>query len=212
MLGFGMRMCHSHKHELKQEQKLKLTLEQREQLKYKIFGLHLELVASLREDRFEPRGDCPKCHRKLTPMEIVKGFNQDPNDYNTTCTGCGERFPANLTQFMETGNMVISFLCPCQTLAILQPMAHLEPREIIKTNHGAYRSALIHFGNIRNAFASAGINYPHEEISGWQVKIQPFLGKMPDTHIAECVDQPVSTIGRMRRELGISRFRKQDLL
>jgi hypothetical protein len=75
-----------------------------------------------------------------------------------------------------------------------------------------YRSAIMHHGGIRQAFEKVGIQYTFEEISDWKNKICPFLGRLTDTIIAECVDVPVSTIRAIRRKLGVSRCTQSKML
>jgi hypothetical protein len=54
-----------------------------------------------------------------------------------------------------------------------------------------------------------GIDYLFEEVSVWKNKIKPFLGRLPDTVIANYVNVSSSTIGAMRKKLGIARYSKR---
>lgn len=172
------------------------------------FGLRLALVGELREP-YKPKGDCPSCGREMTPAEIIRGFNQDPRDFTTCCTKCGCRFPPRLILAGGSGigRVEMAFYCAIQTLDQLRGKEHLLPKTIAKSSPAVYRSAIIHFGSLKSAFKKDGVDYPYEEeVNDWKNKIQPFLGRLPDTVIADCVDKPVGIIRKMRKDLGICRY------
>lgn len=169
----------------------------------------LALIQELRGDEYKPKGDCPNCGRVLTPAEIIRGFNNDPQDYTTRCPKCRCRFVSYLmsTSRSGIGRAEMRFYCAVQTLDQLRGKEKLSPRELLNKHAAIYHSAIVHFGSIKNAFKKNGVAYRHEEgIDGWKDKIQSFLGRMPDTVIADCVDKPVGIIRKMRKELGISRY------
>lgn len=170
------------------------------------FSLRLALIAELHGERYEPKGECPSCGRVMTPAEIIRGFNQDPNDYTTACTACGCRFEPKLVCFDKYSRMEIPFYCDIQTLEKLRGRDNLSPQELAGEFPGVYRSAIVHHGGIRNAFKKIGIDYPFEEISDWQSKAAPFLGRLPDTVIADSAGVKVSAVRAMRRKLGIERY------
>jgi hypothetical protein len=66
--------------------------------------------------------------------------------------------------------------------------------ELVMTAYG--RSALVHFGSLSAAFAKVGIEYTAEaeKRKGWQDRIATFLGRVPDTLIAEVVGVSVTTV------------------
>lgn len=172
------------------------------------FGLRLALIGELREP-YRPEGDCPNCGRKMTLAEIIRGFNQDPRDFTTCCTKCGCRFPPLLVLADENGigRGEMAFYCAIQTLDQLRGKEYLPPKAVAKKHPAVYRSAIIHFGSLKSAFKKSGVDYPYEEeVNDWGNKIQPFLGRLPDTVIADCVDKPVAIIRKMRREMGICRY------
>ncbi len=199
-MSFGMMLTQ------RLAQSLHLSQEQRIQLQQFSFSLRMDLIQELRGERYEPKATCPRCSREMTPVEIIKGFNQDPNDFTTCCSACGHRFEPTLICLGDGTEIRIPFYCDAQTLAKLRGRENLSPEQISRELPGAYRSAIIHHGSIRRAFEKLGIQYLHEEISDWKSKIQPFLGRMPDTIIADCVDASVHVIRTMRRKLGISRY------
>ena len=196
--GFSLRQSLS--------QSLQLTQEQRIVLQQLSFSLRLDLIQALWGQRYEPRGTCPGCDRKLTAVEIIKGFNQDPNDFTTGCSACGRRFEPSLICFGDGVEIRLPFYCDVQALEKLKGRELLLPERISKELPGVYRSAIIHHGSLRRAFEKLGINYQFEEINDWKTKIQPFLGRLQDTVIAECVDAPVSAIRALRKKLGIPKY------
>ena len=187
-------------------QSLRLTQEQRLKVSQLSFSLRLQLIGELRSERYKPQASCPNCLRKLTPVEIIKGFNQDPNDFTTCCTNCGHRFAPILICFNDEIQIELPFYCDVQTLSKLPGKEELSPEQLLREYPGLYRSAIIHHGCIRRAFEKIGVKYVFEEISDWKSKILPFLGRMPDTIIADCVDASVAKIRAIRHKLGISRY------
>lgn len=187
-----------------------LAVELQTRVETRLLELREELVEALRGERFTPHAIC-SCGHTLTSLEIIKGFNTDPTDYNTTCSVCGNRFRPNLTVSSALGLASVLFYCPAQTLDQIKGKEHLAPEVWKSGDTSLYRSAIYHFGGMAQAFAQLGVEYPFEELPDWQQKIGDFLGTMPDTTIAECVGQPVSVIRKIRRELGIDRFRRSDL-
>lgn len=171
-------------------------------------SLCLALIAELRGERYEPKGKCSECGREMTPIEVIRGFNQDPNDYTTACTGCGHRFAPTLVCFGEHSRVEIPFYCDIQTLAQLRlrEMGNLSPQKLARKFPGVYRSAIVHHGGIRSAFKKIGIDYPFEEISDWQSKVAPFLGRLSDTMIADSAGAKVSAVRTLRKKLGIERY------
>jgi hypothetical protein len=170
-----------------------------------------ELAQTLRGERFEPNAKCPKCRRKLTTIEILKGFNNDPFDFTTECPKCSHRFPASLVSFGKISRTELQFYCARQILEKIRSLDHLSPEEISRLDQSAFQSAVYHFGSLRQAFERINRPYGFDEVGAWREKIQPFLGRLTDTIIAECVDVPVSAIRYMRRKLGISCFRFSEI-
>lgn len=208
MVGMGMRMGISLGQELRLTQRLaqRLTLAQRLRVQEQALAIRLELVGTLREEEYKPEATCPDCSRKMTSAEIVRGFSRDPKDFTTCCSGCGCRFEPHLVCFGDGSRVELPFYCNCQTLDQLPGKENLPPAELARLHPGVYRSAIIHHGGVRSAFEKMGINYPFEEISDWRNKIQPFLGRLPDTTIASCVHTSARVISIMRKKAGVSRF------
>lgn len=184
-----------------------LTTQQQAPVHAYKFLVRLALVAELRGERYEPKGKCPACGRDMTPVEIIRGFNQDPNDYTTACTACGYRFAPTLICFGDNNSPIeIPFYCDIQTLEQLRGRDNLSPEQLARICPGVYRSAIVHHGGIRSAFKKIGIDYPFEEISAWQNKVAPFLGRLPDTVIADSAGVKVSAIRALRKKLGVERY------
>jgi|TARA_Y100000310_G_scaffold299617_1_gene334619 hypothetical protein len=211
-IGCGASIGYRARAEVKIEQSAKLTAEQRASVEAKVLGIRLELVQALRGEKYEPNATCSRCNRKLTPLEIIKGFNNDPNDFTTCCSACGYRFEPRLVCFVDGARIEVAFYCDCQTLEQLRGKENLSPKELCAKFPAIYRSAIIHNGSIKRSFKKIGINYLFEEVSIWKNKIKPFLGRLPDTVIANYVNVSPSTIGAMRKKLGIARYSKRMLL
>jgi|TARA_B100001964_G_C14181824_1_gene576660 hypothetical protein len=191
------------------EQSAKLTAEQRASAEARVLGIRLELIQALRGEKYEPNATCPRCNRKLTPLEIIKGFNNDPNDFTTCCSACRHRFEPRLVCFVDGARIEVAFYCNSQTLEQLRGKENLSPKELCGKFPAIYRSAIIHNGSVKRSFKKMGIDYLFEEVSVWKNKIKPFLGRLPDTVIANYVNVSSSTIGAMRKKLGIARYSKR---
>ncbi|MDD5340968.1 MAG: hypothetical protein PHC97_00860 [Patescibacteria group bacterium] len=201
MIGLGLSQS------LRQTKKLatSLTLQQ-SAIQSQQLSLRLELVEQLGGERYQPKAHCPACGRELTPTEIIRGFSHDINDFDTTCSGCGHRFQPTIICFGHGTEVELPFFCDCQTLHKMEGLQHLSPQEISKKEPAVYRSAIVHHGGLKSAFAKNNIDYPFQEIHDWKSKVTPFLGRMQDTVIAECCQVSTSTIRALRKKLKISRF------
>lgn len=183
---------------MEQEQKPLLLQEQ-----------YLELLLALYDERYVPTGNCPQCSRKLTAKEILEGFNDNPTDYTTCCTGCNYRFEPKLICFGKAANIELPFYCPNQALHQLGKLASENPDAIKKENPAVYRSILVHHGSLKSAFKSINIDYQFDEVPEWKDKVVPFLGKMQDTVIASATGQPVHKVRQFRNHLKIKAFQRK---
>ena len=144
-------------------QRLSPRIEQRQEQQ---LDLRLSLLLALRGGTYKPKGDCLKCGRPMTYLEILQGFRDDPNDLTTECTGCHHRFAPKLYYRSDYGTDEIAFFCSLQSLARLEDMGSLPADEIRSRDRGLYHSAIFDFGSLANAFKGVGVVYPHDEISG----------------------------------------------
>lgn len=209
----SMMMGHRLEQRQVQRQEQRLTQEQRQVILCRIVQLRLQLVSSFAGDHssYRPEGVCPKCGRKLTSVEILKGFRPDPYDFTTACTGCGARFRPKLIWSTTISRVEIPFYCELQTQEKLRGLEHLNPEELKAHNLGIYHSAIAHFGLLKNAFRAIGIEYQFDEVSAIESKVAPFLGKLPDTMIAELSGLSVRKIGRLRRTAKIEACSRRSL-
>ena len=201
----------------RQEPQLSQRLEQKLAHKQAL-TLRLSLVQRLArkirgaEEDYRPKGTCPKCDRRLTPAEIVLGFNRNPTDVTTKCPRCKHRFAPILfaARLAGASSVEMPFYCPTQTLAMLKPeMASVAFDEFKKEYTAIYRSAAYHFGSLKAAFAKINLTYKLEpRISAWQKKVLSFLGKLPDAVIASNARTTVRAVRKLRKEKGIGPYRR----
>lgn len=201
-------------HSQTQEQKQDLSLQQRllhRQGQELVQALRQELVQIVRLDEYKPKSHCPECRCQLTEEEILRGFNQDSNDFTTQCPKCKKRFSAQMVCDLGYTTVSLPFFCACQTVARLEDKGHLSPRELCHDHPALYRSAIIHFGKISKAFEEVGISYSYEEINTWQQKALPFLGMLADTMIAEILGVTVAKVNYLRKKMGVPRYTLREI-
>jgi hypothetical protein len=196
--GYSMRPSRTRIQRMSRDQRLLLVLQLRTQILDAVWGDQYG-------DNFKVEERCSLCEARLTLTQILQGFSQDPNDTLSTCPSCKQRFQPRLIGLRsQSGQAEIAFWCPNQTLAGLKGKAGEPFHSLINTAFG--RSALIHFGGLKQAFAKINLQYSHDPRSGWQDRIKPFLGRVTDRTIAEVVGVSPSTVGRIRREMEIPAF------
>jgi len=203
MMGMGFSQRQEPRIEQSMEQKLSTELIQ--EVRGIMFGKLLQLIEIIRGENYNPTGCCPNCGYKLEEYEIIKGFRSDPLDFNTTCPKCKHRFQPKLICFAHTGIQIeLPFICASQVLHSLKGKEILAPDEIAREYPGDYRSAIVHWGSLKAAFAKIGIAYRFKEVADWKQKIMPFLGRLPDRQIARAVEVSPGTIRRLRIKNKIS--------
>ena len=202
MLGLSL----SHRLEQKLEHKLNLSHEQRLRLRTHVFSLKIELIEALRAERYNPSGECPRCMHKLTHVEILSGFNRDPEDYTTKCPRCNTRFEPRLIMFGNDVRVELPFYCDCQALSKLMVIGAQTAEELSRQYPAVYRTCIVHHGSIKAAYKAINIDYPYEEISDWISKVTPFLGRLQDTEIARCAGVSVYKVRKLRHSMDIPRY------
>lgn len=169
-----------------------------------------DLIEAVHGDKFSPKAVCPACQHPLTDYEIMKGFKDDPRDYTTGCPKCEHRFPPRLHRSTNSGSMEMVFFCPTQTLDRMRNLMDV-PLDAFRTKHAeVYNSAVVHFGGLKQAFKKLGLTYAHEADLDWRKRVEPFLGKMADTVIAELVGAPLITVRKLRKERGIKAYSRRE--
>lgn len=192
-------------------QSYRLTHAQTQEFGQHLLQMRLNLIEALYGEQYTPKASCPKCSHPLSGYEILKGFNSDPNDFLTTCPECWHRFPARIHQRTAGGYAEIAFYCPAQTLAQLPDLVDV-PLDAFRTLHAeVYHSAVVHFGGLKQAFAKIGCAYAHTTDLDWQNVVRPYLGKLPDTVIAELASAPLSMVRKLRKNAGIRPFSKREI-
>ena len=192
----------------KQELSQRLSAEQRIAVQTQILTIRLELIGMLRAEQYRPRAECPGCRHLLTPLEIIKGFSRDPNDFNTTCPSCNTRFLAQLRRYIDdASHQEYLFYCKIQALEKIRIIGEIAPSALLEQSPALYYSLIAHCGTLTAAYKEIGISYQfREEGFAWRDKVGDFLGKLPDTMIARCVGTSAAVIRRMRCASGIPRY------
>jgi len=213
-MSMGMSMGFSMSQNMEQRQRQELTMSQRQTLvQNQLLTRRLELISALNGgERYHPEAECPQCAREMTPVEILKGFNTDPNDFTTVCTGCGTRFQPKLIWSNQYTRQELPFYCDIQTQAQMIGLETISPEDLRKEYPTIYHSAIAHHGLLKNAFAAFGITYGFDEVVDVKQKVEPFLGEMPDTVIAELSGLKVGVIRRMRRTAHIPAYTQQRMI
>lgn len=183
---------------LRQEPRLTQTLSLNARLSLgQKLSLRLRLIEALREESYTASAECPRCGHSLSLDEILKGFTIDPRNYTTKCPKrkCGARFEAVLVQKRAHSSISLVFYCPVQSTAQLtQEMLAHTPKKIAKLMPSVYNSCMVHFGSLKSAFRSIGMEYEFEEVANWQTRVEPFLGLISNVIIAECVGVHTSEV------------------
>jgi ribosomal protein S27AE len=194
------------------EQRVELTLAQRQEVKNQIISLRVDLARELSDSKYKPEAGCPKCGKELTVPEIIKGFRDDPQDFTTACPRCGERFMAKAVNRSSVGRGEFTFFCALQTLDQLKGLEILDKPTLQSREPAIYYSAMMHYGSLNHAFRRINVLYQFEELPNWQEKVAGYLGRLPDTVIADVVGVGVRQVRQYRTKLRIARFSKASLL
>ena len=193
-------------------QTLEMKMEQKAKMLARLLALKMELISVIHGERYETKAHCPQCSRKLSGVEIISGFNQNPKDFTTRCTGCNHRFEPSLICLDDISSIEIPFYCSAQVLDQLRGLQDLTTDELARKHAGIYRSATVHHGSIRSAFKMIGIEYQFEEFTNWKNKITPFLGLLSDKTIADCVNVSPYIVRKLRNQLGVAGYSKAKVL
>lgn len=191
-MSMSMSMSCGMRQELSQRATQELLAEHR-------LSLRLKLIQALRDVEYTPAAVCPKCNRDLKAVEVIRGFNNDPNDFTTLCPGCGHRFNAKLMHVDRLGHTEMPFFCASQTLNLLKGTEGKSPAELKATSPAVYHSAIVHHGTLKAAFGKIGVLYKFDETLDWKSKIRPFLGRLPDTVIAKAAGISAKVVARQRK-------------
>lgn len=206
MLSMSMSVGQSLRTEVSQRQELRLAQEARQARQ---LSLRIDLLQAVRGDHYQPKAQCPACGHKLSDLEILKGFNDSPTDTTTGCPTCRTRFQPYLVCHLSSAVRVeLPFYCSSQTIAQLRGQETKTPEQLELEAPAVYRSTIFHYGSLATAFRLVGVTYTLEPVQpAWHDKVPPFLGRLSDRVIAECVGVPVLDIRKLRCRLGISGYR-----
>lgn len=210
-----MMLSQGHSHELRHEQTVEQRLSHQWTLETRLTRLRLELIAALHARQYKPDAHCPACGHKLTLLEMLKGFNEDPHDRTTECPICNMRFPCQLATQVGEARMELAFYCPSQVRWFLRTTPNLNlltPDEFQKMHPAYYHSVIAHFGTLCTAFKLEGLSYTFMELPEDEVirqRIKPFLGKLTDTAMAEATGLALAKIRGWRRAARIAPYKKR---
>lgn len=209
-MGFGMSLSLG----LTQSQSMSQRQEQRQTLKASLsqgllLTMRIEILDTLFPGgRFHPRGKCPGCEHQMDEVEILKGFSADPYDTTTKCPKCSRRFEPRLVAGGMASTIELPFYCESQTVQKLRELGPLA-FEVIEREHPAVlASARFYWGCLRTGFGKANIRYDLDPPLTWQDKVKGFLGKCPDTLIAEVCSVSADSVRRLRNKHKIPAYRK----
>ena len=208
----GMSMSCAMSQRIETKQTLEIKLEQKAKMLARLLALKMELISVIHGEKYETKAHCPQCSRKLSGVEIISGFNQNPKDFTTRCTGCNHRFEPSLVCLDDNSSIEIKFYCSAQVLYQLRGLQDLTTDELARKHAGIYRSAIVHHGSIRSAFKMIGVEYQFEEFTNWENKITPFLGLLPDKMIADCVNVSPYVVRKLRSQLGVVGYSKAKMI
>ena len=209
-MEMSMRCTMSQRTETRQT--LEMKMEQQAKMLARLLALKMELISVIHGEKYETKAHCPQCARQLSGVEIISGFNQNPKDFTTRCTGCNHRFEPSLVCLDDISSIEIKFYCSAQVLDQLRGLQDLTTDELARKHAGIYRSAIVHHGSIRSAFKTIGTEYQFEEFTNWKNKITPFLGLLPDKTIADCVNISLYIVRKLRNQLGVAGYSKAKML
>ena len=130
----------------------RLELKQRLKIQARLLGLRLQLIGKVSGESYKPHAACPKCFCRLTPLEIIKGFNRDVNDFTTKCPKCKERFEPTIICQRPVGKTEVPFYCPSQTLNQLGGKENLPAADFKAAYPAIFHSVTVHFGSLSEAF------------------------------------------------------------
>lgn len=164
--------------------------------------LRASLSNALASDVCVPHAYCLCCLRPLGFDEIGQGFSADPLDTSMRCPReiCGGPVSVVLRRHLAPAALVETELYgPRQTIAKLTAeYASLEPMRMRAAHASLYYSAIFHFKTLNRAFAQAKIPYSHPEVHGWERTAVDYLGKVPDSYIAQCASVSIKKIRALR--------------
>ena len=205
--GMGMSLAPVQQQTLSQRQTMRASLSQAH-----LLTLRIQLLEALHPGgRFQPRGKCPGCEHQLNEVEILKGFLPDPTDTTTKCPKCSRRFQPRLVSGSMAASIELPFYCELQTVEKLRSLGPLTFETFEKEHPAVLASARFYWGCLKIGFEQANITYLFDPPLLWQDKVGDFLGKCPNTLIAEVCNVSVSAVRRLRvtKKIAVYRRNKQ---
>lgn len=212
-MSMGMSMGFSQSLRPEQTLSQQLTQEQQQKLEVRItavvahVAIRIQILQALHPGgRFQPNGNCPSCGHEMSVEEILRGFSPDPRDTLTRCPKCKKRFQPQMVSRDSVSTTSIPFYCENQTVEKLRRLGHLAFEQLLKEYPAVVTSARFYWGGVTKGFSLAGIVYKGEPKPTWRDKVKNFLGKCPDSVIAEVVGVSETSVRRFRKSEGVKSF------
>lgn len=195
----------------------RLSAKERELIDFQQAALRFELCEAVGKSGFVPHGPCMNlgCPGQPAPPDAVREWVcREGADPPVCCSACGLPVDRRLRfeGFLPGCSVETRFYGPAETGQRL--LAEKDtPFRLLRHDHlGLYHSAISHFGGLRQAFDYLGAVYGDAAQLDWRAQVGDFLGKLPDTVIAEVVGASVADIRRRRQQAGQPPFTRRRAL
>ncbi len=168
-----------------------------------------ELVEAITGKKFTISCVCRNttCAHSYTEWEIVNWFDVD--GFTVECPKCGWHSEPRLTvDFGDGGNrkrIECQLYGPGLVLERLPVVLKSPPWDFAEYS-AICNSAVVHFGGLKQACAQLGIERSFGPGPDWRDRIDPFLGRLPDTVMARLLDTSPRFMRRWRRNQRIAPF------
>lgn len=174
-----------------------------------------ELVEAVTGKKFTISCVCrnSNCAHKYTEWEVLNWFDVD--GFTVECPDCSWHSEPRMAVVMEHGANLQRIETPFYgpSLVLDRLRQYLKPIPVNSRGQYAFcNSAVVHFGSLERAYALLGMEYPFGEKLDWTERVDPFLGRLPDTVIAGLLGTDASRIRRLRRDMRISPFDSRRVL
>lgn len=175
-----------------------------------LLPIRSEIVAALYPDgNFQPGGSCSSCGHNPTAEEILRGFSNDPFETTTACPRCSNRFQPRFIAQGNASSIELPMYCELQTLVKLEDLIGSSFEEIRRNHPAVLASARYYWGSLTAGFRLLEIEFLGEPPVQWQERLGAFLGKVPDTMIAEIAGSSRSAVRSLRLKHKVPAYKRK---